>query len=389
MIDIVIKNGRVIDYYNGTDQVMNLAVKDGLFCMYDDNEDVKKTIDAEGCIVTPGFIDSHMHAHYWGTGGLSNKADISCLPNGVTSCVDAGSTGILGFESFYRTEIVNSLTSIYAMLHPCSVGVQLPPMEEIEDPKGFNVNEILRLFAKYPDVLKGLKIRMSKGTASGFGMAPIYKSEEISEMIKETGQHCLVMCHFSDLADDVTMDEFVNAFKKGDVIAHPYHPAGGSIFDPDGKILDSVYEARDRGVYFDSARARINFSLSNIIKAANQGFYPDMMGTDLAKYSLYWKPSYSIIWSMSMFLNVGMPLKDIYKSVTYTPALAMGILDKAGKIEIGKPADITITKVVDKKLRFADLFGTEIVGEKIIVPMATVKDGRVVFQQIFMDDELS
>lgn len=389
MYDIVIKNGRVIDHSQGIDEVKTLAVKDGILVPYQPQEEVKKTINAEGCIVSPGFIDAHNHMFYYGTGLLSTKADISCLPNCVTTACDAGSTSIWNFESFYRTEIVNSLTNIIAMLHPCITGVQFPPQEEIENPEYFNEAEIIRFFRKYHDVLRGLKIRMSKGTAGPFGMGPILRTEEIAEKIRSEGMHCMVTCHYSDLADGVTMEQFTRAFRKGDIIAHMYHPDGDSIFNPDGTVMECVLEARDRGVLFDSSRARINFSLENILKGAEKGFYPDIMSTDLAKKTLYYKPSFSILWSMSLFLNVGMDIKDILKAVTYTPACAFGISDSAGTLKDGCKADIAVIKVTEQKKTYADIFGTKITGDKLIIPMATVREGNLVFQQIFMDDELS
>lgn len=389
MFDIVIKNGRVIDFSSQTDEVKTIAIKEGKFVPFNPTEQIRKTIDADGCIVSPGFVDAHNHLFYGGTGLLSTKADISCLPNCVTCACDAGSTSIWNFESFYKTEIVNSLTNIIALLHPCITGVQLPPTEEIENPDYFNSDEIVQLFKKYPEVLRGLKIRMSKGTAGSFGNAPVIKTQEIAEQIRKNGNHCMVTCHYSDLADGVTMEEFLGAFKSGDVIAHMYHPDGDSIFNSDGTVMKCVIEAREKGILFDSSRARINFSMANILKGAKQGFYPDIMSTDLAKRTLYYKPSFSILWSMSLFLNVGMPLIDILKAVTYTPAKAFGILDRSGTMEIGKPADVAIIKIIDKKQTYADLAGDKIIGDKLIIPMACIRGGDVVFQQIFMDDELS
>ena len=389
MYDVLIKNGRVIDCSTGTDEIKNVAIKDGVFTEYKDGEEVKKMIDASGCIVAPGFIDAHTHLFYGGTGLLSTKADISCLPNCVTTACDAGSTSIWNFESFYKTEIMNSMTNIIAMLHPCITGVQLPPTEEIENPEYFNEEEIIKFFKKYPHVLRGLKIRMSKGTAGAFGVSPIRRTAEIAEAVRNAGHHCMITCHYSDLADGVTMREFMDCFKEGDVVSHMYHPDGDSIFNPDGTVMDSVLEARQRGVLFDSSRARINFSIKNILKGAEQNFYPDIMSTDLAKRTLYYKPSFSILWSMSLFLNVGMTENDIIKAVTYTPAKAFGILDKAGTMQEGKTADVAIIKIIDKERIYADLFGDKIYGKKLVVPMATIREGNVVFQQIFMDDELS
>jgi len=391
MFDIIIKNGRIIDHGSNLDSIKDIFIKNGVFV---DGEKLKgdkkaeKIIDATGCIVAPGFLDTHTHLFWGGSGDLSTNADISCLPNCVTTGIDAGSTGISSFESFYRSNIVNSETTIKALIHPCITGVQVPPSEELENPAWFNPERIRELFDKYPNVIKGLKIRMSKGTVGEFGMEPILKTREIAEFVKENGHHCMVGVHFSDLADDVSMKEFVDNLKKGDILYHFYHPAGDSIFDSDGNIMDCVLEARERGVLFDSARGRINFSIENVLKASKLGFYPDIISTDLGRRTLYRKPNFSLIHSMSLLLNVGMPIENIIKAVTYTPSKTLGIENEVGTLKLGNLADVAIIKIIDMKKIYGDTFGGSFEGDKLIIPMATIKSGRTVFQQIFMDNEI-
>lgn len=391
MFDIIIRNGRVIDYGSNTDEIKDIFIKKGCFVNEDTfNKETKaeKVIDATGCIVAPGFIDSHTHLFYGGSGDLSTHADISCLPSCVTTGIDAGSTGISSFESFYKSNIVNSETTIKALLHPCITGVQVPPLEEEENPEWFNAERMKELFDKYPDVLRGLKIRMSKGTAGVYGIEPILRTQEIAEAIRDSGHHCMLGVHFSDLADGVQMKEFVDTLRNGDILYHFYHPSGDSIFNPDGSIMDCVLEARERGVLFDSARGRINFSIKNVLKASKLGFYPDIISTDLGRRTLYRKPNFSIINSMSLFLNVGMPIENIIKSVTYTPSKVFGIENEVGTIKTGNIADVAIIKIINMKRIYGDTFGGLFEGEKLIVPMATVKSGRTVFQQVFMDNEI-
>jgi len=61
-MDIVIKNGLVIDPENRIYSKLNIGIDDGKItavsteALYGD-----EIIDAEGMIVTPGFIDAHMH----------------------------------------------------------------------------------------------------------------------------------------------------------------------------------------------------------------------------------------------------------------------------------------------------------------------------------------
>ena len=60
--DLVIRNGVVYDGTGGPPQRSDLAINDGV--IVEVGEDVgggRREIDAEGSIVTPGFIDPHTH----------------------------------------------------------------------------------------------------------------------------------------------------------------------------------------------------------------------------------------------------------------------------------------------------------------------------------------
>ena len=386
--DLIIRNGRVIDFSQNLDEVRDLYIHKGV--MFPPPEDggpgvAIKEIDASDCIVTPGLIDAHTHLYYGGTGRLSTDADISCLPNCVTTGVDAGSTGIWNFEGFVRSEMAHSLTTIRALLHPCVAGVQVKPEEENENPANFPVTEIVDMFKKYPHILRGLKIRMGKGTVREHGMGPIRKTQEIAEKIRAEGLQCNVGVHFNELADGVTMDEFMDSFRENDILFHMYHPDGDAIFNPDGTIMDCVLRARERGVLFDSCRGCMNFSIENVCKAAAQGFFPDIISTDLGLKTLYRRPNFSILNSMSLMRNAGMDLLDVLRAVTYTPAKAYGLLDEAASLALGRKADVAIIREITMEKEYADLYGGRITGDRLLMPMACIKDGRTVFQQIFMD----
>src|SRR5512142_3052514 len=75
-MDILIKNGRVVDPARGLDEVMDVAVDQGKVLEYQKGRKATNettVIDAKGKIVTPGLIDIHCHLR---EPGFEYKEDI-------------------------------------------------------------------------------------------------------------------------------------------------------------------------------------------------------------------------------------------------------------------------------------------------------------------------
>src|SRR5205085_11855009 len=79
-------------------------------------------VEAAGLIVTPGLVDLHTHV-YWGVPPLGVEPDPHCLARGVTTAVDAGSSGASTFPGFRRYVIEVAATRIVAMLHIAEIGM--------------------------------------------------------------------------------------------------------------------------------------------------------------------------------------------------------------------------------------------------------------------------
>ncbi|MYG11183.1 MAG: amidohydrolase family protein, partial [Gammaproteobacteria bacterium] len=81
--DLLIKNGVVVDGSGGARYRADVGVRDGRIAAIGRiNERAKRTLDAEGQVVTPGFVDGHTHMDaqvFWDPIGAS-----SCY-HGVTS----------------------------------------------------------------------------------------------------------------------------------------------------------------------------------------------------------------------------------------------------------------------------------------------------------------
>lgn len=83
MYDVVLRGGEVVDGSGNPRYRADVAVKDGLIAAVGHlDEPSRRTIDAEGLVVTPGFVDGHTHLDaqvFWDHSGTS-----SCW-HGVTS----------------------------------------------------------------------------------------------------------------------------------------------------------------------------------------------------------------------------------------------------------------------------------------------------------------
>lgn len=94
MTDLIIRNGRVIDLASGVDEVRDIAVRDGMIASVGSVDEASaQVIDASGCMVTPGWIDVHVHLRQPGldyketveTGTAAAAAGgfvaVACMPN--------------------------------------------------------------------------------------------------------------------------------------------------------------------------------------------------------------------------------------------------------------------------------------------------------------------
>ena len=381
-IDMIIRNGQVFDSVNAKFEKKDIGIHQGVFVALDEDTQSNNEVDAEGNYVVPGIIDEHAHLNLYGT-IIGANADTVCIPNGITTACDGGTCGASNFEQFYMSNIIRYESTVYSYLNVSTFGNKsLCKHEEDHDPADFREDLIDSLFEKYPQVLRGLKVR--KETLGDHGISPLHAGIEMSEHLKAKGYHCPVAIHYDDLPENVTVKELFGTMRKDDVIAHVFQTKAETIFDENGKIKDCVWDAKKRGVYMDDCHGRVHWSYPNLQNAFSQSFYPDIISSDLVRVSEYTRPGFSLLYAMSVNSAAGMPTEKILQSVTYTPAKSLGIEEKAGVIREGAPADVAILDIRDVKDKtFTDNYGNSISGNKLFVPLMTVKGGRTAYRQIF------
>ena len=145
------------------------------------------------------------------------------------------------------------------------------------------------------------------------------------------------------------------------------------------KLLEKYLFKKERGVIYDCAHGRIHCSFEVFRKAMEQGFLPDMLSTDGIAVSMYRNKLFSLPVVMSKVLALGMPLLDVVRATTETPAKHLGMEGKVGTLKPGAQADVCVMKKDERSLTFADSYGAEVKADYLLSPQMTIRAGKLVF----------
>lgn len=375
--DYLIRNGRLLDPAEKLDRVTDLAVKDGRIAAVGETADVTSdcVLDASGCLVTPGVIDIHAHIY---EDGIWNgmPADLAAIPMGVTAIVDAGSSGVSNYKELLRQCRANRIRS-KILLNISACGIIMPTQfSEPVDPEIWNIELFDEAFREFGSSILGLKLRINRAVVGKLGLVPLRKTVELAERY-----HTRVVVHVTDAP--ASMSEVASCLRPGDVFCHVYHGTGNTILLPDGTVEPGVLAARERGVLFDVAAGRGNFSLAVAQRAIDQGFLPDTISTDVTLQNWHNPIAGTLPSVMSRFLALGLGPEDIISRVTIAPAIQFGVAG-LGTLKQGTPADISIFRLESKRLRFMDKFQNEVFGDREFVPKATIIDGKLLYRAVDM-----
>ena len=378
--DYVIQNGYVIDPAVGTETVKSVYIRNNRIVEppVDGTVEDAVLINASGCLVLPGLIDYHTHLGYQ-LSDFGLNPDLYTLPNGITAAVDAGSGGTANFEGMYQNVFSRAMITIRSFLNVAATGIITERYLENLDPSRFDEKKMALLFDRYKDVLLGFKVRVGRNTSGERNLEPLKRTVELAERFQ-----CRVCLHATQL--DAGYDEIFRIMRKGDIVCHIFQGDNqNNILGGSDHIEDYVYEGREKGILFDCACGRVNYSNQIMKTAFAEGFWPDIVSTDIIGFSIYGPKIHSLLSVMSQYLAMGMPLNDLVRAVTATPAHIMGLSNQIGTLEPGAKADIFITKLVENPMDITDKFGRTVHLNMTFVPLLTLKEGQLAYRNIQFD----
>jgi dihydroorotase len=376
----VIKGGHVIDPKNNIDGIMDVAINDGKIAMVAKNIDpkeAKQVIDAKDMFVTPGLIDMHVHVFY-GTrydqalmdGETSVSPDAFSFRAGVTTFVDAGSSGWRHFPEFRKQIIDVSQTRVLAFLNIVGEGMRGGPFEQ--NIKDMDARKAAETAKADPAHIVGIKLAHFEG----HDWAPTDSAVAAGRMASIP-----VMIDFGSSTPPLPMEELLmKHLRPGDIYTHCYaswpktRDAG---VDENGKVKPFIFEAQKSGRIFDVGHGGGSFFWSQAVPAIKQGFIADAISSDLHTGSMN-SGMKDMCNLMSKFLAMGLSVKDVILRSTWKPAQAIH-KPELGNLSVGADADVAVFSLVKGNFGFLDITGEKLSGTQKLVAELTFRAGKVVW----------
>jgi dihydroorotase len=371
--ELIVRDGRVLDPSQDIDGVMDIAFSGGKVAALGSNLDAgpeSMVRDAAGLIVTPGLIDLHTHV-YWGGTSLGIDAEEFCRNSGVTTAVDTGSAGPGNFLGFRKHVIEKSEVRILAFLHISHAGIfafaKRVMVGESEEIRLMNPMDAVDVALQNRDVVVGIKVRVGLHASGTQGSNVLGIALQVAEEAALP-----LMCHIDH--PPPSYEEVVERLRPGDILTHAFRPFPNSPATVQGTVRPAVLDARKRGVLFDIGHGFGSFSFKTARAMIANGFYPDTISSDVHALCIN-GPAFDQVTTLSKFLAIGIPLKDVIAMSTVNAATALG-RPQLGTLKPGSPGDATLLSLREGDFDLFDTIDEHVVAKQRLFSEGVVLGGR-------------
>ncbi|WP_330985382.1 MULTISPECIES: amidohydrolase/deacetylase family metallohydrolase [Enterobacterales] len=362
MFDLLLKRARLVD-----DTVTDIAIKDGkIAALGDIDGEATKVVSLNGeHYVSAGWIDLHVHC-YPKSPIYNDQPDSVGIATGVTTVIDAGSTGADDVDTFYELTRPCA-TDVYALLNISRVG--LIAQNELANMANIDAQAASAAIKRHPDFIVGLKARMSSSVVGENGITPLEKAKDIQ---KANGDLPL-MVHIGN--NPPNLDEITELLTSGDIITHCYNGKPNRILTPAGELRASVSGALKRGIKLDVGHGTASFSFEVAKQAIAMGILPHTISSDIYCRNRINGPVHSLARVMAKFLAIGMSLPQVINCVTSNAAEAIRLKQK-GQLAVGFDADLTLFTLKHQPVTLVDAENNALQADQDLVPLAAIRAGK-------------
>ena len=379
-LDVLLKGGHVIDPKNNIDTNMDIGIADGKIAQVAADipaGNARQVIDVSGMYVTPGLIDMHVHVFngnepgaYIADGATSVPPDGFTFRAGVTTVVDAGSSGWRNFRLFKEQTIDKAQTRVLVLLN--IVGTGMKGRFEEQDVSDMNPVMTAHMINKlFPDIIVGIKAAHYWGD-----FTQVDRAVEAGKLADVP-----VMVDFGEHDPPLSIESlYMEHLRPGDIFTHTYSygpTQRETVVDENGKVKPFVLAAQQRGIIFDVGHGGGAFSWRQAVPAMQQGFQPNVISTDLHTQSMNagMKDLSNVL---SKFMAMGMSLQDAILRATWNPAQ---VIDRPelGHLSVGAEADVAVFNLREGDFGFVDIRRTTLQGTEKLEAELTLRAGKVVW----------
>ena len=210
-----------------------------------------------------------------------------------------------------------------------------------------------------------MKVRQARFQVGDNGVEPLRLATEAAGMVGVP-----VMVH---IGTGVPLPEVLAGMRGGDIVTHCYQGHGDLVIGEDDRVLDAVWEARERGVLFDVGHGGGSFNFGVARASLADGFLADVISTDIHAHSIE-RTVNSLADAGSKLMSLGVALREVVERTTTRAAAAIGRQD-LGTLRPGTVADLAAFEITEGEYEFHDCHKERNSGSRRIEPVLTVREG--------------
>jgi len=362
MNSLLLKGGRLLDPASRRDGLLDVRITNGIVGEIGAElaPNGEKIVDVRGCLVVPGLLDVHLHLVN-GLGPFGADPDIFGVGSGVTTVVDAGSTGHSLFNVFRRYIAEPAKTRVLAYVNLSTLGsVVGPTYSNLADPRFIDEERIAQVVEANRQMIVGIKV-MATGTALGTeGIKPLSRARRLADSLRQP-----ILVHIGESwgrsAQTPRIGDVLAYLRPGDIVTHMFTSHPGGLLDPNGRLWPEVRGARDSGVLFDVGHGLHNLNFDVARRVLDQGLKPDGVSTDGHRGNRL-GPVYDLPTTMAKLLALGFSLPEVVEMATVNAARLLRRADELGSIRMGRPAEISVLRLEEREWKAKDSQGGDHVG---------------------------
>lgn len=353
-------NARCYDPMHGVNQMGNVLINDGVICGFDQCNEDAKVIDLKGKWLCPSVVDMHVHCFKDKT-ELGLAIDEIGVTKQVGTVVDAGSSGSLDMEEL-MAQIKQAETKVKVFINYSSIGLTRGS-GELADHSLIDETELIACVKRYPDIIKGIKLRASATVVGNRGIEPIKAGKQLA---KKLGLP--VMVHIGN--EPPVLEEVLECLEKGDIITHIFHGKPKGIFNEDGTLKKIVRDKYQEGVLFDVGHGAASFSFDVCERAIQEGILPNLISSDLHARN-YKSKIQSLNEVVSKLYACGLSEYQILDAISILPSQ---LLKLNNGLAVGNRADLSVIDFQScENMVFKDAQGSERIVNKQVVLSSLIR----------------